>query len=269
MTATALGADSTALAAAALAAEEALCLQREALAILSEGWGGESGSAAVDRVQQQCIEGSGVVAELQRVAGELALLADRLTEGADPGVPAPGPLADGAAASGAQPMPAPAPAPAPPAWPAAGMGLPAAPGLGGSLVGLAAQIAELFGSGAELAVEEPIESPLGEPIEELTPQEPAPQEPDKGADGPAPAAVVTQPQQQDPAGSPPAPVTVPTAVPQQDWPSGAVTAVEPEPDPEPLLAAEVPPPVIPAADPVPESATPCEIAADELPQVGG
>jgi len=45
------------------------------------------------------------------------------------------------------------------------------------------------------------------------------------------------------------------------------------PDPVPLLSAELPPPVgtpplTVNTEPVPEPATPCEIAADELPQVG-
>jgi hypothetical protein len=253
---TSVDADSSALAAAAVAAEEALCLQREALCVLCEGWGGESGSAAVDLVGRQCVEGSGVVAELHRVAGELALLADRADEVSDRRPPAAA-VGDPGAAPAAQPMPA--AAPAPPAWPAAGMALPAAPGLGGSLVGLAAQIAELLGDGPDLAVEEPFEEPAEEPVEEsadLT-GEPAVSRPVPG-----------------PAESPPAPVVTPAfvsepVVPQPDPPSGAAAAVPPVPDPEPLLAAEVPPPVIGATEPVADPATPCEIAADELPQVGG
>ena len=62
-----------------------------------------------------------------------------------------------------------------------------------------------------------------------------------------------------------------SSVPQQESPPDAAMAAtpEPEPEPEPLLAAEVPAPVQRAADPVPDPPTPCEIAADELPEVGG
>ena len=56
-------------------------------------------------------------------------------------------------------------------------------------------------------------------------------------------------------------------MPQQESPRDAAMAASPEP--EPLLAAEVPAPVQRAADPVPDPPTPCEIAADELPEVGG
>ena len=44
---------------------------------------------------------------------------------------------------------------------------------------------------------------------------------------------------------------------------------KPAPGPDEELAAEVQAPVQGAADPVPDPATPCEIAADELPEVGG
>lgn len=260
----ALGADCAALDAAAAAAQDALCLQREALAVLVEAWGGESGSAAADLIRRQCAEGADVVADLQRASGDLALRRDRLADGSDPG------MFDVSAARGeAAVMPAvpaapavqPAPPPAAGAWAPAGMPLAAGPDVGSTLAALVAQIAELVGSGVDL----PAEGPIGESMEELV-GEPV-REPAGMVGEPGALSVVGQPPPApSPVQPPPAPVAVPTlppaVVPQQESPPDAAMVTPPEP--EPLLAAEVPTPVQDAADP----ATPCEIAADELPEVG-
>ena len=272
----ALGADCVALDAAAAAAQDALCLQREALAVLVEAWGGESGSAAADLIRRQCAEGADVVAELQRASGDVALRRDRLADGSDPGmfdVGAARGEAAGMPAAPAVPPAQPVPPPAPGAWAPAGMPLAAGPDVGGTLAALVAQFAELIGSGVDLPAEESIE----EPIEGLVGE--SVREPAEAAGQPREPSAVGQPQPvQSPAQPPPAPVAVPTlppavmpqqesSVPQQESPRDAAMAASPEP--EPLLAAEVPAPVQRAADPVPDPPTPCEIAADELPEVGG
>lgn len=223
----ALRADGAALAAAAVAAEDALCLTREALAMLTEGWDGESATAATDLVAQQCAEGSGVIDELHRVAGQVD---------PQPQLAAPPPLA--------QPSFAPPPVSLP---------VPALGGLGGSLAGLIAQVADSLAADGYAAAE----------ISE------------DGAGAPEVTAVSAEPEPEPELE--PEPVAAPVVVP----PAQPVPPV-----PVPLLAAELPPPVAavpvqtpagaepaaaePAAEPgeVPDPATPCEIAADELPQVG-
>ena len=85
-----LEAERVAVTAAAAMAEDALSLQREALAVLVEGWDGQSGSAAADLLSRQCADRADVVTAMQEVAGELALLRDSL---ADPVTPPPGPFA--------------------------------------------------------------------------------------------------------------------------------------------------------------------------------
>ena len=133
----AVEAERAAVAAAAVMAEDALSLQREALAVLAEGWDGQSGSAAADLMSRQCADGADVVAALQEVAGELALLRDSL---ADPGAPA----AQAAGAYGQVPDNAGVPAATGP-WASTGMPLPALPDFGGALAGLVGQIAEAIG----------------------------------------------------------------------------------------------------------------------------
>ena len=66
----AFGADCAALGAAAAAAQDALCMQREALAVLVEAWGGESGSAAADLIRRQCAEGADGYHVYRRLEGE-------------------------------------------------------------------------------------------------------------------------------------------------------------------------------------------------------
>ncbi len=251
----ALAADHAGLSAAGAAAEDALCLQQQALAILAEGWGGESGSAAVDLVQQECAQGVEIVAELQRVAGEVALLRDRLADESAPAafdIPVAQP-----------PMPPVPPAPAqtaaaPQAWAPAAMPL---PDIGGALLGLVAQIADSLGP--DLPVDTLIDVPADVPVDVPVESAPDSADPPQPEDDPPPVPVPVT-------ASDPAP---PAADPPLAAPPPPVNA-EATADPDALLAAESPPPgeappVNAAADPDSDPATPCEIAADELPQVGG
>lgn len=236
--------DSVALASAASAAEEALQLEREALSVLRDSWDGESATAATDFIDSHCREGEAVVSALRRAAAVLASLGDSLdgpgdpiTSGADQ---IDAGLADRTPSNFAAPMPPAAPAPAPAMnWPSSGM--PTLPDLGGALADLIAQAADSLGA-----------DPAADPTSEDPPADPAqPAAPDPAPD--QPAAVV----------SPPMPGTN----------ADTVESV-------PLLAAEVPPAEIAAVEPAPPAGaeppveppdadrTPCEIAADELPQVG-
>lgn len=74
----ALEADSAALAKAGLMADEALALHREALAIVTENWRSESGSAATTLLRRHCAEGSEVVSALYLAAEELSSLREQL-----------------------------------------------------------------------------------------------------------------------------------------------------------------------------------------------
>lgn len=238
----ALEAERVAVTAAAAMAEEALSLQREAMAVLAEGWDGQSGSAAADLLSRQCADGADVVAAMQEVAGELTLLRDSLE---DPGDPA---AAWDARAYGESPFGAGATAP----WAPTGMPFPAMPDFGGALAGLVGQIAEAIGTGvagsvglpAEFASETPTEIPSGPPGPPEVVREAVETVPD-----PVPAA-------------PPDPGPPPAEVPD---PLAAEAPVVIPPIEEPVVVQR-PPEIEPESPPAP--ATPCEIAADELPQVG-
>ena len=236
----AVEAERAAVAAAAVMAEDALSLQREALAVLAEGWDGQSGSAAADLVSRQCADGADVVAALQEVAGELALLRDSL---ADPGAPA----AQAAGAYGQVPDNAGVPAATGP-WASTGMPLPALPDFGGALAGLVGQIAEAIGAGVGGTVDLPADTPADLP------------------EPPEPARAV--PEVVDPVPEPvPEPVTRTAPAPAPAPLPGPLAAEAPVPSPalqEPVVVQRPPEP-----EPPPAPATPCEIAADELPQVGG
>ena len=247
-----LAADSAALAAAASAAEEALRIEREALAVLRDGWSSDSGSAAADFIESHCQEGEAVVAALRHAAAVLGSVGDTLSTG-PPGDPVA--LArDQARARLGEPTPsafpasdsAPAPAPAPALnWPA--IPIPALPDLGGAIAGLVAKAVDAFGP-------DPAVSTDAAPIDAATGDESRTRRDTLAEVKQSPAA---PPPAVQPA-SVPAPVTPATVAP---------TAVAPAPvAPAPagaaaLLAAEVPPPE-------PVERTPCAIAADELPQVG-
>lgn len=231
----ALEAERVAMTAAAAMAEDALSLQREALAVLAEGWDGQSGSAAADLLSRQCADGADMVAAMQEVAGELALLRDSL---ADPGDTA---AARAARAYGESPFGSGVPT-AP--WGPTGIPLPALPDFGGALAGLVGQITEAIGT-AELAGEIPAEIPAGPP---------EPPEPPEAVR----EAVETVP---DPGVTHSGPVEPPAPVPVE--PPGPLAAEAPVVSPPIQEPVVVQPPEM-----EPEPATPCEIAADELPQVG-
>ena len=238
--------DSLALASAASAAEEALRLEREALSVLRDSWDGESATAATDFIDSHCREGEAVVSALRRAAAVLASLGDPLdgpgdpvTSGADQIEAG---LADRSPSNFAAPMPPAAPAPAPAMnWPSSGMST--LPDLGGALADLIAQAADSLSAGADSGAADPGVTDSGGP--DIPSEDPpvdaaAPSAPDPGTD--ESAAVIPEP--------------VPAA------PASLLPAEVPPADPAPLVAGE--PPTEP---PVPDR-TPCEIAADELPQVG-
>jgi hypothetical protein len=327
----ALAADSAALSAAGSAAEEALALHRSALAVLDEGWGGESGSAAIDLVRRQCDEAADLVEALHGAAAELRALRDSLSTlgagydgGAGPidtvdgaAYPQPSEYAQAAArlsdraapvfATPAPPMPpaalsspAVSPAPAMPAWPPSpgsppvpNLGAAAFPNLGSTVAGLVAQIADVLSADAPEADSLGTDTRDAEPPDQPEAERGAEPEAERGAEPPdqpeaergaEPGAEPDQkPSPTDgyaptPTAQPP---VLPAAVPTPQ-PDGAVP--QQESPPMPLLAAELPPPAEPppaeppTAEPPPppglvpavpsDGKTPCEIAADELPQVG-
>jgi len=234
-----LVADSAALAGAASAAEEALRLEREALAVLRDGWSSDSGSAAADFIESHCRAGEAVVAALRHAADVLGSLGDTLLT-VPPGDPAT--LArDQAHAQLGERAPSAFPAPDAPAAPASAPAMnwpaiPTPPDVGGAIAGLVAQVVDALGT-------DPADPPDAAPADSAPAGEPQTR-PDTVAEVTKPPAVI--PPVPEPV-APPAPAPAPVA---------------PAPvDPAPLLAAEVPPPE-------PVERTPCEIAADELPQVG-
>lgn len=188
----------------------------------------------------------------------------------------------------------PAPAAPLPAAPALAVPSPALPDLGGALVGLVAQIADAMslesagdsvdpGDNADLATEAATEAAS----EAATGQRPSADEPER----PAPPLPATPSPPSATPSPPPATASPPPATPQVPavdppvllpiTPADQLQPAPPLPPPDPpLLAAERPPdppadPVAPPAEDIPEQApagnpdTPCEIAADALPQVGG
>jgi hypothetical protein len=178
--------------------------------------------------------------------------------------PAASPAASAAPASASAPFadPLPSAAAAPASAPASPM--PSLGGLGGGMPslgtgssGFGQQLADLIGGligSSEDALPDPQElNPPDETDEpDGGPDEKADEKPDEEAETePADAADESAPDE-DPA-SPDEPEPVP--------PEPAATPVPPPPDPAPPI-----PPAVPEALPV--ERTPCEIAADELPQVG-
>ena len=157
-----------------------------------------------------------------------------------------------------------------PAWPS-GATQSALPNLGGALVGLVAQIAEALGPDVGI----PADIPAANHADSTT---------DSSVDGPADARPADPPPRPDPVGQP----VRPQAAAATSLPAASATPesqvevapppLPPAPPPPELLAAERPPepevPPAPALDAGPASdmagaaETPCEIAADELPQVG-
>lgn len=198
-----------------------------------------------------------------------------------------------AAPAAAAPVPAPAPAPGPVTTPASAPAEPLAappamagpapmgglPDLGSGFSGLGSQFADalggLLGSGTDSGSgldDGPPETPdLGEPDEPEEPDEPD----DPGEDEPLDDKAKdeepqdetdeasTEPADACPAPEDPAATDLPPADPEPD--AAAATPVAP-PVPEPSPPAPPVPP--PPAEPL-SARTPCEIAAEELPQVGG
>ncbi|MGV0715592.1 hypothetical protein ABQE93_09315 [Mycolicibacterium sp. XJ662] len=177
---------------------------------------------------------------------------------------APSAVAPPAAAAPVDPAAA-APALAPPAMPSLGGG--GIPEIGGGLSGFAQQLGEtlggLLGSVGDAGAEVP---ELDEPeLDAAELDEPELDEAEEVDDAEAEEAAAGEPNTvcEPPAEEP---------VPQEDEvladEAAVETAPEPTPPPEPLPPpiTEPPPPASP--EPPPGAGTPCEIAADELPQVG-
>lgn len=262
----AIDADITALASAAALAEEALALHRDALLVLTDGWRSESGCAAKDLILRQCDDAAELVTALQEVTADFKSLREdaadaqyaqttaRLNERPQPGF-------ESLSTMPAYAAPAAAAAPGM-NWPSGGL-----PNVGGALVGLVAQIADaLIPEGADT-------SPPAEPPDEVNP-------PARHAAVPTDASVIRPVPPPVPVPELPTPVNPPVSQPQSS-PEPPLLAAERPPEPESAPpAATVEPPVEPVppqpaapADPAePEPSadpqTPCEIAADELPQVG-
>jgi hypothetical protein len=329
-----VAADSAALDLAAAIAEEALACHREALVLLAEGWRSETGSAITDYMDGQCAHATDIVDALRQAGGRSAYLPDTwadtgggpsldpLAGPSDP-LPLPPDLAAGSADPIASPSaaPGPVPGPVPSSWAAptaaqapwtasfpasSPAGLPTSPAfadLGGTLVGLVAEIAQALGSYVDpatgLHADEDVtpedsvsqaedSSPLGRDTAghppttaAVDPDGPAPPRPQSPAQ-PLPTPPLPSPPQEllaaerppDPPATPvPAPVA-PVAAPLE----ALVPGTGPPPDGQ---HPETPPPAAAglgntplATDPGPASAaadaskTPCEIAADELPKAG-
>ena len=159
-----------------------------------------------------------------------------------------------------------------PAWPS-GATQSALPNLGGALVGLVAQIAEALGPDVGI----PADIPAANHADSTT---------DSSVDGPADRRQADPPPRPDPVGRPvpPQAAAATSLLPASAAPESQVDVapppLPPAPPPPDLLAAERPPepevphepaPALdagPASDMAGAAETPCEIAADELPQVG-
>ena len=173
-----------------------------------------------------------------------------------PALPAPG----AAAAPSTDPMSAGSAPASPPPMPSLGEAGGGIPSLGTGTSGLGQQLADLIGGllgSSDDGTAEPADlDPAAEPVDDSEPEDA-----DDPTDDPESTDAEDDSAVDDEAGD--------AAEAQED-------AAEPEPDPEPQPAATpVPPqpePAPPIPPAVPESApaaqTPCEIAADELPQVG-
>ncbi|MCI4676936.1 hypothetical protein [Candidatus Mycolicibacterium alkanivorans] len=138
---------------------------------------------------------------------------------------------------------------------AAPAGLPAAGDLGGGLSGLAGQISDALG-GLLSGQPDPVDAPpTADQVDQVT--DPQPDDAQPATDDPKDA----QPEPDSPE-----PEEAEPATPVEDAPADDAPAPEPPPPPPPPADPPAAPPP-PSAEPVVEP-TPCEIAADELPQVG-
>lgn len=191
------------------------------------------------------------------------------TSGADPMPAVPAPVPDSAGAHALPPQPptptSPPPSAEPPPQPGlpapAPAGMPTAPDVGGGLSGLVSQIADALGGLADGTPDAPaddpsqIEDPVGhdehQPAGDDQQSDTGTQDDGVPDDDPAPAT------------------TTDGEIPVADEPPAAdpetVEAAPPIDSPAPQQPPPPPPP--PSAED-PDEQTPCEIAADELPQVG-
>jgi hypothetical protein len=188
-----------------------------------------------------------------------------------PGAAAPPPLPVPPAAPPVDPAAAAPGMGAPPPMPSLGSGGGGMPEIGSGLSGFGQQLSDvlgsLFGSGddalpdseelekPDLLDEEPESEPDDELEEDELEQDELDDEAEESVDPPADSDSVCETPSEEPPPGPP-PVEPPP--------------VEPEPPPEPAPTPAPLPPPEPAPPPAPLAATetPCEIAADELPQVG-
>ena len=265
----ALAADAAALASASAASEEALLCQRAALEVMTEGWRGGSGYGAVEFLSRHCSASAELVAALRDAAAILTTLGANLEHAVGVKVDAalcgywteatrtpaaavavydeaitglgavslprfeiplaPQPPAGVGSPPDSGPAPPPMPLSAPPPASSASPGLPSI-----ALPNVGGSLAELITTLAQALGSYSDVAPAADPLDEPTvaPEQPPP------ADEPPPAA-------------------------------------EPPPTGKPLAAEELVPVPAPPDTEVPAEAatadsadTPCEIAADELPQVG-
>jgi hypothetical protein len=186
--------------------------------------------------------------------------------GASVGPPPPAPATAPIPTAPAAPAPASVPAPqvdagstapamaAPPSMPALGGGM---PDIGSGLSGFGQQLADAFGSLLGSADEGLDTSDIDDPSvdDELDDDAEDDEEPVEPADEEEPAA------QEEPVEEP---LAEPACV-SADTPAEPPSLDEPEPAPTPVPAPPPPPSPPPGAA---AAETPCEIAADELPQVG-
>lgn len=240
------------LAAVGSAGEDAVALHREALAMLMEGWHGESASTATDLMRRQCEHADELLDALRAATAEVRSLRDGLGQTS--------PLDSEQN-----------PAPAPPAYSAQSQpssawtpGLPSLPNLGGTLAGLVAQIADAVSFGASGDVSAPDNPPA--PDNPHAPDKApafdrAPIESDVNVTG-ASSRPDTAPPPEVP------PVQTDTAAPQTFSVETPLLAAERPPTEAPAPEVAPTPPPDAAPPPVEDDRTPCEIAADELPQVG-
>lgn len=180
---------------------------------------------------------------------------------AEPEIPAPPPpVADSAAV---QPLP-PAPPVEPPVQPGldapAAAGMPSMPDIGGGLSGLVGQIADALGGLFDGMSENPADNPpeVDDPVDK------GESNPDDAVDPDIESAEEPVPEED--------PVAEETTMDENQAadtaPATDAGLTEPEPPPPPPSPPPTPPTPPPPADEQSAEQTPCEIAADELPQVG-
>lgn len=260
---------------------------------------GHPGGCSAD-AEPACVGGVRGALETAQVLDVTAPVAARVTPAAfDAATAGPG-------AGAAPPLPAPLPAPptagSPPGpasplpasplesmSPGMGAGLPGVPGLGGGLTGLGQPFADLLsgllgGSASELSdLRDPqdLDEPDPLKLDDGDLDAPEPEQSASDRDGPEGVEELGGPDEPGDAGEAvdgePDPQETPSAVQPVDAPPGAEPCAGTDGDAEAVSAPTpppTPPPAPPPAEPIPPveatagDRTPCEIAADEVPQVG-